>query len=73
MGKYGRFILNNNTKTITLSNLSETNLSDTIKNSIEVLISFSNDLDKIKDTDLLNLKDEMIGLMNKLTYLLTLK
>ena len=37
------------------------------------LIGMSNDLSKDKDTDLLNLRDEMLGLFNKLSYLLTLE
>jgi DNA-binding ferritin-like protein len=73
MGKYGRFILNEETKTLQLVNLSEMNPSDLIKTSIDALIDFSNDLDEKRDTDLLNLRDEILGLMNKLLYLLTLE
>jgi hypothetical protein len=39
----------------------------------DALIEFSEDLDPRKDTDLLNLKDEMLGLLNKLQYLFTLE
>jgi DNA-binding ferritin-like protein len=73
MGKYGRFTLDEETKTIELVNLSEMNPSDLIKTSIDVLIDFTNDLDNKRDTDLLNLRDEILGLMNKLLYLLTLE
>lgn len=73
MGKYGRFVLDDETKTITLINLSEMNPSDMIKTCTEALISFSEDLDNTKDTDLLNLRDEILGLMNKLLYLLTME
>jgi DNA-binding ferritin-like protein len=73
MGKYGRFNLSDETKTITFLNLSETNPLDVIKKSIDVLIGLSQELDNIKDTDLLNLRDEMVGLLNKLLYLLTLE
>jgi DNA-binding ferritin-like protein len=73
MGKYGRFVLDEETKTITLINLSEMNPSDMIKTCTEALISFSEDLDNTKDTDLLNLRDEILGLMNKLLYLLTME
>lgn len=73
MGKYGRFILDDETKNITLINLSEVNPSDMIKTCAEALIEFSGDLDDTRDTDLLNLRDEMLGLMNKLLYLLTLE
>lgn len=73
MGKYGRFVLDDETKNITLINLSEMNPADMIKTCAEALIEFSGDLDDTKDTDLLNLRDEMLGLMNKLLYLLTLE
>jgi hypothetical protein len=38
-----------------------------------LLISFSDVLDDVQDTDLLNIRDEMLGEFNKLKYLLTLK
>jgi len=40
---------------------------------VDALVEFSEDLDPKRDTDLLNLKDEMLGLLNKLLYLLTLE
>lgn len=73
MGKYGRFILDDQTKTITLINLSEMNPSDMIKTCTEGLVQFSEDLDGTKDTDLLNIRDEILGNLNKLLYLLTLE
>jgi DNA-binding ferritin-like protein len=73
MGKYGRFNLSDDTKTITLINLSEMNPSDMIKTCTDALIGFSEELDNTKDTDLLNLRDEILGLLNKLLYLLTLE
>ncbi len=73
MGKYGRFVLDDDTKNITLINLSEMNPSDMIKTCVDALIEFSSDLDETRDTDLLNLRDEMVGLLNKLLYLLTLE
>jgi len=73
MGKYGRFILDEETKTIELVNLSDVNPTDMIKVCTEALIEFSQDLDDRVDTDLLNLRDEMLGLLNKLLYLLTLE
>jgi hypothetical protein len=39
----------------------------------DLLISFSDVLDDSQDTDLLNVRDEMLGEFNKLKYLLTLK
>jgi len=73
MGKYGRFILDDQTKTITLINLSEMNSSDMIKTCTEGLVQFSEDLDGTTDTDLLNIRDEILGNLNKLLYLLTLE
>lgn len=73
MGKYGRFILDEETKTIKLINLSEMNPSDMIKTCTEGLIQFSEDLDGTADTDLLNIRDEILGNLNKLLYLLTLE
>lgn len=73
MGKYGRFVLDGDEKNITLINLSEMNPSDMIKTCADALIEFSSDLDESRDTDLLNLRDEMLGLLNKLLYLLTLE
>jgi hypothetical protein len=73
MGKYGRFVLDDETNNIKLINLSEMNPKDMITVCTDALIEFSEDLDPRKDTDLLNLKDEMLGLLNKLQYLLTLE
>lgn len=39
----------------------------------EFLVGFSDQLDSRYDTDLLNLRDEMLGLINKSKFLLTLK
>lgn len=73
MGKYGRFSLSENEKSISIDNLSELELTAFLKNVKSELIGMSNDLSKDKDTDLLNLRDEMLGLINKLSYLLTLE
>ena len=73
MGKYGRFTLDDETNTIKLINLNEMNPKDMINVCVNALIDFSDDLDPKKDTDLLNIKDEILGLLNKLLYLLTLE
>ena len=72
MGKYGRFVLDEENKTIQLINLSEVNPKDMISTSIRLLEDFSTQVDE-KDTDLLNLRDEMIATLSKLLYLLTLE
>ena len=73
MGKYGRFSLSENEKKISIDNLTELDLTAFMKTVKSELIGTSNDLSKDKDTDLLNLRDEMLGLFNKLSYLLTLE
>lgn len=73
MGKYGRFSLSENEKNINIDNLTELDLTAFMKTVKSELIGMSNDLSKDKDTDLLNLRDEMLGLFNKLSYLLTLE
>jgi hypothetical protein len=73
MGKYGRFVLDDETSNIKLINLSEMNPKDMVTVCVDALIEFQEDLDPKRDTDLLNLKDEMLGTLNKLLYLLTLE
>jgi DNA-binding ferritin-like protein len=72
MGKYGRFVLNDETKTITLSNLNELDVKSFINTVRDALVQFTEQINEI-DTNLLNLRDEMLGLINKLSYLLTLE
>jgi hypothetical protein len=72
MGKYGRFILDDETKTIELVNLSEIDLKGFINTLREALVQFTSQLDQ-SDTNLLNIRDEILGLINKLGYLLTLE
>lgn len=69
MGKYGRITIDG---TINLQNISEDTVSK-IDLYLEFLWSLTDALDPRTDTDLLNIRDEMLGLMNKLKYLLTLK
>jgi len=72
MGKYGRFILDDETKTIELVNLSEIDMKGFINTLREALVQFTSQLDQT-DTNLLNIRDEILGLINKLGYLLTLE
>lgn len=72
MGQYGRFVLDDETKNIQIFNLSESNPKDIVVTCCETLISFTDDIDP-KDTNLLNLRDEILGLLRKLSYLLTLE
>jgi DNA-binding ferritin-like protein len=72
MGKYGRFVLDDETKTITFSNLSELDIKSFINTVRDALVQFTEQVEET-DTDLLNVRDEMLGLINKLSYLLTLE
>lgn len=74
MGKYGRSRVGPTTSTIKLSNLSEKGAIRFIKDCIAHLQgALVKRLDPAKDTDLLNLRDEMLGDLNKILYLFSLK
>jgi DNA-binding ferritin-like protein len=72
MGKYGRFMLDDETKTIELFNLSEIDIKGLINTVRDTLVNMKNDIDE-SDTDLLNLRDEILGLVNRYSYLFTLE
>ena len=72
MGKYGRMKMSYETGTIRVRNLNENSIISFIKNCIKYL---NNDLvKKLKetDTDLVNIRDEMLAELNQLLYLFTL-
>lgn len=73
MGKYGRPKLTTRTNTIKVSNLSEANILKFIKQCITVLQTTLVKNLKPTDTDLVNLRDEMLGELNQLLYLFTLR
>lgn len=71
MGKYGRIESRDGFK-IELGNYSNINTIDFVDKYIEYLVKeLPTDLEE-SDTDLLNIRDEMLGVLNKLKYLLTL-
>lgn len=72
MGKYGRFVLDEETKNFELINMSDMKPSDMAETICQALIQFTEELDPV-DTNLLNIRDEMLGLFQKLKYLLTLE
>jgi DNA-binding ferritin-like protein len=72
MGKYGRFKLSDETNTITLANLSDLKPEQMVSTVVEALIQYSSQFEEV-DTNLLNIRDEMLGLLYKLNYLLTLE
>lgn len=72
MGKYGRVYSKSGFK-IELSNYQDLNVVDFVDKYVDYLV---NELPKgleESDTDLLNIRDEMLGELNKLKYLLTLQ
>lgn len=72
MGKYGRFVLDEETKNFELINMSDMKPADMAETICQALIQFTEELDPV-DTNLLNIRDEMLGLFQKLKYLLTLE
>lgn len=72
MGKYGRFILDSETNTIELANLKELKPEAMLDTIVLALNQFSEQFED-SDTNLLNVRDEMLGAINKLKYLLTLE
>ena len=69
MGKYGRVPA----MPMQIFNRNEKDAMTFIDETVAFLIALSNGLDPVKDSDLLNIRDEMLALFNKLRYLLTLK
>jgi DNA-binding ferritin-like protein len=70
MGKYGR------SKARLAYNIELDNLSEdygyVVDSYVEYLKDLTNELDPENDTDLLNIRDAMLGELNRLKYLLTL-
>jgi hypothetical protein len=70
IGKYGK-VKAKLTYNIELDNLTD-NYMTYIDDYITYLISLNNELDSSKDSDLLNIRDEMLAVLNRLKYLLSL-
>jgi len=74
MGKYGRPKFTAKTGVIHLGNFTESNAHHLLEEGIHYLTThMTKKLDPRKDTDLLNLRDEIIGELNKVRYLFTLE
>jgi len=73
MGKYGRVTFENGEGTIVLKNTESLDLNSFIKENISWLKSLTQKLNPENDSDLLNIRDEVMASLNKLRYLLTLK
>lgn len=72
MGQHGRFVLDDETKIINLINLSEAKPSQMAETICDALVQLTDQIDP-KDTNLLNIRDEILGSIQKLKYLLTLE
>ena len=72
MGKYGRPVFESEFS-IMFQDLDSMTLQNFIDGTCDFLISMTDQLNPKTDTDLLNLRDEMLLMINKLKYLLTLK
>jgi len=73
MGKYGRVEFDNETGVIELKNTSSLELNEFFEKNLVFLVSLNDKLNNKLDSDLLNLKDEMMAELNQLRYLLSLK
>lgn len=72
MGKYGRPEFESEFS-LMFQDLKSISLQNFLDGITDFLVSFTEELDPKYDTDLLNLRDEMLASINKLKYLLTLK
>jgi DNA-binding ferritin-like protein len=72
MGKYGRPDFESEFS-IMFQDIKEINIQNFLDGITEFLVNMTDQLDSRYDTDLLNLRDEMLAEINKLKYLLTLK
>ncbi len=64
--------------TITIESLSDSQMVDTLEEAVATLLIIGSNNDQLRtfidevDTDLLNIRDEMVGVINKTLYLFTL-
>lgn len=73
MGKYGRIELNDEISELKLKNMKDVSINNYLNQFCDFLIDLTNEFDGKEDTDILNIRDEILGAVNKLKYLLTLK
>jgi hypothetical protein len=72
MGKYGRVEFEPEFS-IMFQDIKSLSIQNFMDGITEFLVGMSDELDSRYDTDLLNLRDEMLGSINQLKYRLTLK
>ena len=73
MGKYGRPNITRTTNVIHIKNMSEKSIIKFVKDCLAYIQTGLGKGLKPTDTDLFNVRDEMLGELNKLLYLFTLK
>jgi hypothetical protein len=73
MGKYGRPNITRTTNTIVIKNMTEKTSENFVKDCIAYLQTTLTKSLKGSDTDLTNIRDEMLGKLHQLLYLFTLK
>ena len=71
-GKYGRFKLDE-PKAVIIKDYSNTNIVDATNSMINFLTNKLPEYFAATDTEILNIRDEILGILDKLKYLLTLK
>ncbi len=69
MGKYGRICVGG---PIELANMDDLSVSEFMDELTDFFLSFNQMYDVKVDSDLLNIRDEMLATVNKVKYLLTL-
>ena len=72
MGKYGRCYFDNSYGNIRIYNINDMDVQKFVLHHIDIFNELNGHLDE-EDTNLLNIRDEIIGELNQLKYLLTLK
>lgn len=72
MGKHGRPSYSGG-YTLEGQDIDELSIQEFVDGTVSFLIGLTEKYDEKADTDLLNIRDEMLGEFNKLKYLLTLK
>ena len=73
MGKYGRPTVTRTTNTIQIKNMADKTAMKFIKDCLEYINGPLTRSLKATDTELINVKDEMLAELNKLLYLFSLK
>jgi len=72
MGKHGRPTFTGG-YSLGGSDIEELDLTEYVSSVCEYLVGLSEDYDPMMDSDLLNIRDEILAQVNRLKYLLTLK